>query len=86
MVDAITFGPIFDTKSKRGLVTPRGFELLRAVVRSSRVPVTAIGGIDTSNVEAVLGTGVHAVAAISQFQRPEGVRAFLAACDAEVES
>lgn len=62
--DYIGFGPIFHTATKAA-GTPRGIAILRQVRREVRLPIVAIGGISTDNVQAVLETGVDAVAVAS---------------------
>jgi thiamine-phosphate diphosphorylase len=44
---------------------PRGLEGLRAVARSTRLPVVGIGGIDASNATRVLEAGATGVAVVS---------------------
>ncbi len=63
--DYISFGPIFPTSTKRDADTPKGIEALSKLVSSVDVPVVAIGGITEERLEEVLGTGVEAVAMIS---------------------
>ena len=63
--DYVAFGAIFPTPTKGPGHPVQGLEKLREVVRSLRVPVVAIGGIDRSNVDSVLATGVASVAMIS---------------------
>ncbi|MBI4714854.1 MAG: thiamine phosphate synthase [Nitrospirae bacterium] len=63
--DFITFGPIYDTPSKREFGSPLGMEPLVQVVRRVRLPVFAIGGIGPSQVREVLLSGVSGVAVIS---------------------
>lgn len=60
----IGFGPVFASTTKAGVRDPRGVELLAEVVRQSPVPVVAIGGIDSRNIDAVRRTGVAAWAVI----------------------
>ena len=44
--DYVTYGPIHDTPSKRGLLEPRGWDSLRcAVTCAGDVPVIALGGL-----------------------------------------
>lgn len=73
--DFVLFGPVYDTPSKRGFGEPQGEAQLRAAVAAARVPVLAIGGIDTDRVARVRDAGVHGVAII---------RAILAAPDAGI--
>lgn len=63
--DYITFGPIFYTPSKAGILDPVGVEVLRGVKDEVRVPVVALGGIREGNVDDVLESGVEGVAVIS---------------------
>lgn len=63
-VDYVTFGHVYPTPSKPGL-PPRGVRELAKVVESVDLPVLAIGGIDTSNVHEVLGTGASGIAVVS---------------------
>lgn len=62
--DYVTFGHVYSTSSKPGL-PPRGVRELAEIVESVDVPVLAIGGIDLSNLEEVLGTGVSGISLIS---------------------
>jgi thiamine-phosphate pyrophosphorylase len=63
--DWITFGPVYDTPSKRRWGAPQGLERLARVAAAVRVPVIAIGGITPERVAAVRGTGVAGVAVIA---------------------
>lgn len=73
--DYVTFGPVYDTPSKHGILAPRGAEGLRdAVVRAHPVPVVALGGITAASTAALRGTGAAGIACI---------REILAATDAE---
>ncbi|MBI5069749.1 MAG: thiamine phosphate synthase [Deltaproteobacteria bacterium] len=61
--DYATFGPVFDTPSKRALGGPVGLPALaRASARG--LPLVGLGGIDPGNAAAVLGSGAAGVAAI----------------------
>lgn len=62
--DFVVFGPIFETPSKRSYGPPQGLAKLEEVVRSVKVPVVAIGGIDQTNAAEVYATGARGVAAI----------------------
>jgi thiamine-phosphate pyrophosphorylase len=59
----ITYGHIFATNSKPGL-PPRGVQALRQVVEAVDIPVLAIGGITSENLEEVLAAGVAGIAVI----------------------
>jgi thiamine-phosphate pyrophosphorylase len=84
--DWLTFGPIYDTPSKRAYGPPQGLIALERVARAVRIPVVAIGGIVPERVREVLGAGAGGVAAISAIlaaNDPAGaVRRFLEALGA----
>ncbi len=72
--DYITFGPIFDTPSKAGLLKPTGVEEIQRLKKEIHIPIVALGGINERNVEAVLDGGAGGVAVISsiiQADNPE---------------
>jgi thiamine-phosphate pyrophosphorylase len=58
-----TFGPVFDTPSKRPFGPPVGLGALEAAVRLA-LPLVALGGIDVTNAAAVRTVGAHGVATI----------------------
>lgn len=62
----IALGHIFPTNTKQMPSTPQGVKRLEAYVRlCSPVPTVAIGGINHSNIQAVVQTGVRGVAVVS---------------------
>lgn len=67
--DFITFGPVFETPSKRIYGPPVGLAALREVAGRMGIPVYAIGGIHSGNVEQVLDLPVAGVAVISAIAR-----------------
>ncbi len=78
--DYVTFGPIHDTPSKRGLLAPRGAaRLADAVRRAAPVPVVALGGIDVAAVAELRATGAAGVAAIRALLDVDDERAAAAA-------
>ncbi len=60
----ITAGHIFATDCKRGLA-PRGLEFLKAVCESVKLPVYAIGGITSDNMQSCLDAGAAGVCVMS---------------------
>lgn len=65
--DYVTFGPVYDTPKKRGLLAPRGVGALRdAVTRARDVPVVALGGITASSAAGLRGTGAAGIACIRE--------------------
>jgi thiamine-phosphate pyrophosphorylase len=63
--DWVTFGPVYDTPSKRPYGAPQGLDRLAVVARGLRIPVIAIGGITPARVKEVRAAGARGVAAIS---------------------
>ena len=73
--DFLVLGTIFPSQSKPGGRTG-GLDLLRDVTSATRVPVLAIGGIDSSNAASVMEAGAQGVAVISAIlASPEPERA-----------
>jgi thiamine-phosphate pyrophosphorylase len=64
-VDYVGVGPMFATLTKDDAGDPIGIEGVAAVVRASRVPVVAIGGIDASRLADVRASGATMAAMIS---------------------
>jgi len=69
--DYATFGPVFDTPSKRSYGAPVGLAALRGASRLG-LPLVALGGVDVANAGDAAAAGASGVAAI---------RAWLAAPD-----
>jgi thiamine-phosphate pyrophosphorylase len=63
--DWVTYGPIYETPSKRPYGPPQGLVRLAEVARGLRIPVIAIGGITPERVKEVREAGARGVAAIS---------------------
>jgi thiamine-phosphate pyrophosphorylase len=66
-INYVGVGAIFPTHNKANIATLWGCEGLQKITALSRHPVIAIGGIDTSNVRAVMAAGAGGIAAISAF-------------------
>ena len=64
----VIFGPVFDTPSKREFGEPVGIAQLAVVCAALKIPVLAIGGIDTQNARECLQAGAAGIAAIRMFQ------------------
>ncbi len=63
--DYLGVGAVFATPSKADANAPIGIEGLAAVVRASRLPVLAIGGVTPDNTEQILRAGASGVAVIA---------------------
>ena len=66
---------VFVTSTKPDAGKPIGLAALAELVRASRLPVVAIGGIDASNAHAVLATGVAGIAVVSAILSADDPRA-----------
>lgn len=64
-IDYMGIGPIFPTTSKGDAAPVLGVQQLQQLVCTKHRPAVAIGGINGSNVESVLHSGVEGVAVIS---------------------
>ncbi len=66
--DFATFGPIFETDSKRAYGPPLGLARLSEAARSlAPFPILALGGATSENAAALLRAGAQGVAAIRLF-------------------
>lgn len=63
--DFITFGPVYETPSKLKYGKPVGIEALKRAKSGASIPIYAIGGIKSGNIEAILTSGADGVALIS---------------------
>ena len=64
-VDFITFGPLFETPSKRKYGAPLGIDALREARERVSITLFGIGGIKAGNVREVMNSGAFGVALIS---------------------
>ena len=69
--DYITFGPIFETPSKAGLLKPTGVDGIQKLKNEIDLPIVALGGINEKNVETVLNGGADGIAVISSIMQAE---------------
>lgn len=72
----VTAGHIFATDCKKGL-PGRGIEFLKIVKQGTRIPVYAIGGIGTDNIEEIKKAGADGACIMSGFMRCADVKEFL---------
>lgn len=76
--DYVGFGPVHATATK-GYATGVGYAALTAAVAHSAIPVVAIGGIDPTNIAAVVAAGARHVAVSAAILRAPDPRAAAAA-------
>ncbi|MBW6516019.1 MAG: thiamine phosphate synthase [Candidatus Cloacimonetes bacterium] len=72
--DYIGFGPIYATPTKENPDPVVGTEKLRSIISLVNMPVVAIGGIDESNIEKVLQTGVKNIAMVRYFMQSHNLK------------
>ncbi len=72
--DFITFGPVFETPSKRRYGAPAGIESLKTVKHLIKIPVFGLGGINQENLRDVMKTGADGVSMISAIFGAEDIR------------
>jgi thiamine-phosphate pyrophosphorylase len=73
--DFATFGPIFDTPSKRAYGAPVGLEKLSEAAHTlPGFPLLALGGITRENAHDALRAGASGIAAIRLFSETEDLR------------
>lgn len=72
--DFVVCGPVFATPSKTGLGEPLGALRFSAIVRSSRVPVLAIGGVSVETAPVLAGAaGLAGIRLFHDAWRADGV-------------
>ena len=71
--DYISYGPIFQTKTKKDADIPKGLEGLRALAPCVGIPIVAIGGITIDSAVPVLEAGATSVAVISDILLAEDI-------------
>lgn len=76
--DFVTFGPIFETESKKSYGPPQGLDALRAVTATAgSFPVVAVGGITMERAVACIEAGAAGVAVIGAiWDAPDPVAAY----------
>jgi thiamine-phosphate pyrophosphorylase len=71
--DYVSMGPIFPTMSKADAKAPLGFKLIKQFNRQLTIPWVAIGGINTTNLAALVAAGVSRIAVISAIAQAENI-------------
>lgn len=70
--DYVTLSPVFATASKPGYGPAIGTDVLAALVRSTAIPVLALGGVDSpEQVRRCLDAGAHGVAVMGAVMRAD---------------
>jgi thiamine-phosphate pyrophosphorylase len=77
--DFVTFGPVYPTPSKGPFGPPVGISALSSACRTAGIPVFAIGGVGTGNLEEVVRAGSFGIALISGIVAAPDPRAAAAA-------
>jgi thiamine-phosphate pyrophosphorylase len=74
-VTYVTAGHIFNTDCKKD-IPARGLAFLNNIVNSVDIPVFAIGGITSSNIDSVINSGAFGVCIMSGFMNIENIENF----------
>lgn len=72
----ITAGHIFETECKKGM-PGRGIGFLRTVCENVKIPVYAIGGINSENMTEIRKAGAHGACIMSGLMQCEDIKAYL---------
>jgi thiamine-phosphate pyrophosphorylase len=67
--DYVIFGPVFPPLSKHSSLPPRGLEELGRAAAAVKIPVLALGGITSENIQTCASAGAAGVAGVSHYQR-----------------
>jgi len=62
-------GAVFATSTKTDAGAPIGLEQLRKIAEHSKLPVAAIGGIDSTNIKSVIAHGAEMACVISAISK-----------------
>lgn len=62
--DYVTFGPVFATPSKEGILQPRGLGPVADAADALGIPVIGLGGITADNATSVIASGARGIAMI----------------------
>ena len=73
--DFITYGPIYETPSKKPYGKPVGKSSIREVKYPINIPLFALGGIKSTNVLQVIAAGADGVALISSILAADDITA-----------
>jgi len=79
--DFITYGPIFETPSKAKYGHPVGVKSIRTIKNEVKIPIIAIGGINSGNILPVMSAGADGVAMISAIMAADDIGKTAAAFD-----
>ena len=73
--DHVGLGPVFETSTKQLDAPALGLQRLREICARSPLPIVAIAGITTQNIEAVAAAGAHAAAVGADLFRTDDIPA-----------
>jgi thiamine-phosphate pyrophosphorylase len=62
-------GAVFATATKTDAGTPIGLEQLRKITDHSKLPIAAIGGVDSSNIQSIIDHGAQMACVISAISK-----------------
>lgn len=77
--DFITYGPIFETPSKAQYGAPVGVKSILSIKNEVKIPIYAIGGINSGNMLSAMSAGADGIAVISAIMAAEDIKKTAAA-------
>ena len=63
--DFITYGPVFETVSKAKYGSPVGYNSIVEIKKQVKLPLFALGGVESGNIAQVINAGADGIALIS---------------------
>ena len=72
--DFITYGPVFETISKAKYGAPVGVKSIRSIKNDVKIPLFALGGINSGNLLQAMSAGSDGVALISAILGAQDIR------------
>ncbi|MBN2364423.1 thiamine phosphate synthase [candidate division WOR-3 bacterium] len=72
--DYVALSPVFATETKKDLGAPAGFEGISYFSKLLKIPLVAIGGINTSNVVRVISAGADCAAVVTAISLSEDIK------------
>lgn len=75
--DFITFGPVYATPSKLKYGPPVGIAALKAAAECVKIPVFALGSVDSGNIDEVKRSGAYGAAVIRAGLMSSNIKKFI---------
>ena len=73
--DFITYGPLFQTPSKKVFGAPVGLDSLKKVKNDIKIPMYGLGGIKRGSIKQVVRSGAYGISMISEIFAADDIEA-----------